>query len=30
MPKVAARHAADIIHYSDHDLITHKNGTARR
>lgn len=27
---VGSRHQTDIIHYSDHDLITHKNGTARR
>ena len=26
---IGARHATDIIHYTDHDLITHKNGTAR-
>ena len=27
---IGARQATDIIHYSDHDLITHKNGTACR
>ena len=27
---IGTRHQTDIIHYSDHDLITHKNGTARR
>lgn len=27
---VGTRHPTDIIHYSDHDLITHKDGTARR
>lgn len=27
---IGTRNATDIIHYSDHDLITHKNGQARR
>ena len=27
---IGARHQTDIIHYSDHDLITHKDGSARR
>jgi uncharacterized cupin superfamily protein len=27
---IGSRFATDIVHYSDHDLITHKNGTARR
>jgi uncharacterized cupin superfamily protein len=27
---IGTRLVTDIIHYSDHDLITHKNGTARR
>lgn len=27
---VGTRQATDIIHYPDHDLITHKDGTARR
>ena len=27
---IGSRHVTDIIHYSDHDLITHKNDTARR
>ncbi len=27
---IGTRHQTDIIHYSDHDLITHKDGTARR
>ena len=27
---IGSRFTTDIIHYSDHDLITHKNGTARR
>lgn len=27
---IDTRNQSDIIHYSDHDLITHKNGTARR
>ena len=27
---IGTRLGADVVHYSDHDLITHKNGTARR
>ena len=27
---IGTRHATDTIHYSDHDLITHKNGNSRR
>ena len=27
---IGTRHARDIIHYTDHDLITHKDGPARR
>ena len=27
---IGTRQQTDIIHYSDHDLITHKDGTARR
>jgi uncharacterized cupin superfamily protein len=27
---IGTRKAADTVHYSDHDLITHVNGTARR
>lgn len=27
---IGTRHQTDIIHYSDHDLITHKNGATRR
>ncbi len=27
---IGTRHAADVIHYPDHDLITHKQGTGRR
>lgn len=27
---IGTRKDADVIHYPDHDLITHKNGTARR
>lgn len=27
---IGTRHVRDVIHYSDHDLITHKDGTARR
>lgn len=27
---IGTRHPRDVIHYTDHDLITHKDGTARR
>ena len=27
---IGTRHARDVIHYSDHDLITHKDGNSRR
>lgn len=27
---IGTRHQTDIIHYPDHDLITHKDGTVRR
>jgi uncharacterized cupin superfamily protein len=27
---IGTRHQTDIIHYPDHDLVTHKNGPARR
>lgn len=27
---IGTRHMQDVIHYSDHDLITHKDGQARR
>jgi uncharacterized cupin superfamily protein len=27
---IGTRHVRDVIHYSDHDLITHKDGKARR
>jgi uncharacterized cupin superfamily protein len=27
---IGTRKEADVIHYTDHDLITHKQGSARR